>query len=232
MAKDFFAVLALSRGVSAAEIRDRFRQLARERHPDKFQGEEREQAELDFQEITAAYNVLSNPQRRRQHEAELQRPASQGYDPGQLARVYLNRGIRAFKKENYIEAADNFHRAARTEPDNAQAWHHLALTCVKNPRWLKKGQDAVERALVLRPKDISYLKLAGKIFTRSGMTSRAKEYYNQALRLGSSDPVIRKSLAALEESGASSAKNKVSVKNQVQDQQSPKDKASRFKKLW
>ena len=66
MSRDHYAVLGTDRNATRDQIRDRFRKLARERHPDRFQGDEREKAELAFQAITEAFNVLSDPDRRRQ----------------------------------------------------------------------------------------------------------------------------------------------------------------------
>ena len=83
MPRDFYAILALPRNASEEQIRQRFRELARERHPDRFQGEAKARAEGEFQEITQAFNVLFDPERRRGHDLELTRPepGSTGADP-------------------------------------------------------------------------------------------------------------------------------------------------------
>ncbi len=218
MSKDFYKVLALPRDVKPPDIKARFRELARERHPDRFQGEDKAQAEADFQDITEAFNILMDPLRRRQHDLDLDRPTrSSVHDPQEIVRVYLNRGIRAFKKNNRAEAAANFSRVTEMDPENYQAWHHLALTCAREKRWLPKAQEAIVKACELRPRHVPYLKLAGKIFAHSGMTSRAKQYYNQALREGGSDLAISKGLKALEEAPR-------------QDQE--KSKPGLFRKIW
>lgn len=198
MIKDFYKVLELPRDVKPKEIKVRFRQLARERHPDRFRGADKERAEREFQDITEAFNVLTDPIRRRQHDLELDRPARQAvHDPKEVVRVYLNRGIRAYKKQNLAEAAGNFSRATEADPGSYQAWHHLALTCMREKRWLTKAQEAIVKACELRPDHAPYLKLAGKIYALSGMTARAKQYYNQALRVGGPDSAISKTLREL-----------------------------------
>ena len=68
--KDFYAVLEVSRQATPEEIRSRFRQLARERHPDRFQGEAKARAEQEFQLVTEAANVLLNPEKRRELQAK------------------------------------------------------------------------------------------------------------------------------------------------------------------
>lgn len=121
MRKDFYAILSVPRNAKAPEIKSRFLALARERHPDRFQGEEKDRAEDEFQNLTEAFNVLMDPTRRRQHGLELEMPITRsGQDPAKVARVYLNRGIRAYKKGNLAEAADSFERATQSDPENYQ----------------------------------------------------------------------------------------------------------------
>lgn len=199
MTKDFYSTLSIDRQTKPKEIKQRFRELARQRHPDRFQGQEKIKAELEFQDITEAFNVLMDPVRRRQHDLELDRPTeAASHDPSRVARAYLNRGIRAYKEQQFPSAADSFERATQVDAKNYQAWHHLALTCVKEERWLPKAQEAIVRACELRPGHVPYLKLATKIFLQSKMTSKAKQYYNEVLNLGGADPGLRKAFEALE----------------------------------
>lgn len=197
MARDFYSILAVPRNATTEQIRDRFMTLARQRHPDRFQGAEKERAEKEFQEITEAFNVLSNPESRRQHDLELARPQSQGADPGQLARVYMQRGVKAYKENNYLQAADNFDRATQAQPENAKAWHSLALACSHQRRWLSRATTAIARACELEPMNANYLKLAGRIFESAGMALRAEQYYNQSLKWGGEDPAVRERLEEL-----------------------------------
>jgi tetratricopeptide (TPR) repeat protein len=193
---NFYQVLSIDRQATSREIQERFRVLVRERHPDIYDGDEKEKAEHDFQAITEAFNALRDPKRRGEHDAELDRPTGSSTDPKALAKLYMNRGIRAYKADNNIEAADNFDRATKAEPSNSQAWHHLALTCIREKRWLPKAEEAIEQALALRAKHIPYVKLAARIYLEAGVTPKAKEYYNQLILLGGSDATTRKALEA------------------------------------
>ena len=197
MAKDFYAVLSLSPNASPQQVRARFLELARERHPDRFQGEAKARAEAEFQVLTEAFNVLSHPEKRRQHDLELTRRAPRPPEGQELLRAYLQRGIKAYKEKNYPEAADNFDRATQLEPANAQAWHHLALACSREPRWLKRGVEAIVRACQLEPMNPGYLKLAGKLAATAGMPGEAEKYYNEALTWGGDDPEVSRALDEL-----------------------------------
>lgn len=202
MPKDYYAVLSVDRQATVDEIRARFQELARTKHPDLFQGEDKAQAEAEFQGITEAFNILTNPERRRRHDLELFEPESQtqSMTRTQLARVYLQRGIKAYKEKNYFEAAENFDRATTTEPDNPQAWYYLALTCMQQRRWLSRGMSAIARACEIDKMNAPYHKLAGRLFGQGGMSIRAERYYRQALRWGGEDPEILQALEDLKKS--------------------------------
>lgn len=198
MAKDFYGVLGVARNATEEQIRQRFRELARQRHPDRFHGAEKERAEKEFQDITQAFNVLSDPERRRQHDLELVRPAaSSGPDPSMLARTYMQRGVKAYKEKSYLEAAENFDRATQAEPGNAQAWHHLALACSQQASWLPRAVTAIEKACALEPMNAAYLKQGGRICALAGQNDLAANYYRKAIEWGDDDPAVRRALDEL-----------------------------------
>ena len=64
--KDLYKVLGVSRGASQEEIRRSYRKLAREHHPDANRDDKG--AEERFKEIQHAYEILSNPEKRRQYD--------------------------------------------------------------------------------------------------------------------------------------------------------------------
>ncbi|MGE5594906.1 MAG: DnaJ C-terminal domain-containing protein [Hyphomicrobiales bacterium] len=66
MAKDFYDALGVRRNASNKEIRSAYRKLARKYHPDVTPNDRA--AEERFKEITAAYEVLSDPEKRRKYD--------------------------------------------------------------------------------------------------------------------------------------------------------------------
>ena len=64
--KDYYAILGVARTVSDADLKKAFRKLAREYHPDV--AKDKKRAEEKFKEINEAYEVLSDPAKRRQYD--------------------------------------------------------------------------------------------------------------------------------------------------------------------
>ena len=64
--RDYFKVLELERGADADAVKKAFRRLARQYHPDVNPGDA--SAEARFKEISEAYEVLSDPEKRQRYE--------------------------------------------------------------------------------------------------------------------------------------------------------------------
>ncbi|WP_321532859.1 DnaJ C-terminal domain-containing protein [uncultured Desulfuromonas sp.] len=66
MAKDYYATLGVTKQASEQEIKKAYRKLAVKYHPDKNPGDK--QAEEKFKEISEAYAVLSDPEKKTQYD--------------------------------------------------------------------------------------------------------------------------------------------------------------------
>ncbi len=80
-AKDLYAVLGVARTATADEIRKAYRKLARRHHPDVNPGNQ--QAEERFKEISHAYEVLSDPEKRKLYDQFGMEGLQAGFDAGQ-----------------------------------------------------------------------------------------------------------------------------------------------------
>jgi molecular chaperone DnaJ len=65
--RDYYVVLGLSKECSSTDIKQSYRRLARQYHPDVNNGDP--DAEEKFKEISEAYAVLSNDEKRRQYDS-------------------------------------------------------------------------------------------------------------------------------------------------------------------
>jgi molecular chaperone DnaJ len=62
MARDYYDILGLSKSASDSDIKSAYRKLAMKYHPDRNPGDKK--AEENFKEISEAYEVLKDPQKK------------------------------------------------------------------------------------------------------------------------------------------------------------------------
>lgn len=83
--KDYYNILGVDKQASEKEIKKAYRKLATKYHPDK--NPEDKAAEEKFKEITEAYEVLSDPEKRKKYEqlgANWEAFQQSGFDPSQF----------------------------------------------------------------------------------------------------------------------------------------------------
>ncbi len=92
--RDLYSVLGVDKKASPEEIKKAYRKLARQYHPDTNLGDK--QAEERFKEISAAYDILSDPDKRKQYDrggmfAGAGRPGGPGgFDTGSFSDILSN----------------------------------------------------------------------------------------------------------------------------------------------
>lgn len=80
MAKDFYSVLGVQKTSSEAEIKQAYRKLSKELHPDKHKGDKEKEAK--FKEVNEAYEVLSDPKKKEAYD-RFGSADFNGFRPGQ-----------------------------------------------------------------------------------------------------------------------------------------------------
>ncbi len=198
MKVNYYEVLGVKRSATEQEIRDRFRQLARQNHPDRYRGPDKADAERKFQVLTEAVNVLTNESKRKQHDSELTGGAGTGQvDFAQIAKAYLAKGVKAYKDGDWSGAYENFDMAAKHNPQDAKAFHYLALAASRIPAYTRQAVQAIESALQREPMNALFLKDAGLMCKRAGLVAKAERYLTEALEWDASNAEVQAALSEL-----------------------------------
>jgi len=200
MKVNYYEVLGVDRSASDQEIRDRFRRLARENHPDRYRGTDKAEAERKFQTLTEAVNVLTNPVRRKQHDSEIVGNLGSGaVDYVQIGKVYVQKGIKAYKDGDMRAAYENFDMAVKHNPNDGKAFHYLAMAAARIPAYTRQAVQAIEGAIQREPMNPLYLKDAGLLCKRAGLSAKAERYLEEALKWDASNAEVQTALAELRE---------------------------------
>jgi curved DNA-binding protein CbpA len=193
---DYDELRGVARDATESEIRERYRVLAREAHPDRAPKARKAQAEANFQGLTEALNVLTSPERRKAYDFD--RAVASGAAMGEgdpVTHNYVNQGIAAYKEKRYTEAAGNFGLAATRNPKDFKAQHYLGLASARAGD-VRAAVKAIEAALALEPHNVLLLKDAGSIFRQAGLLLKAEKAYQEAVRW---DPAASDARKALDE---------------------------------
>jgi molecular chaperone DnaJ len=66
--RDYYEVLGLSKNATADEVKKAYRNLALKYHPDRVTSDKKKEAEEKFKEISEAYEVLTDPNKRTNYD--------------------------------------------------------------------------------------------------------------------------------------------------------------------
>jgi curved DNA-binding protein CbpA len=193
---NYYEILGVKPNAPAAEVRQAYLRLARERHPDRFHDPaERAQAEAFFKELTAAFNTLGNEKGRAEYDVSLSRPKDA--PPAEIAKMAYAQAHERFEKRDYHQAVELLRTAVHHVPEEARYHAALAMALAKNPHWVRDAIQSAERATQLAPKNAGYHVELAELLLSQGLKLRARHPAETAARLAPNDPRVQELLAEL-----------------------------------
>ncbi len=190
--RTFYEILEVEPLASEDQIRAAFRRLARDRHPDRFQGLARAAAEKEFQAITEAYNVLSDSSQRARYDQTVasNKPTQQRAKPREVAKAFLAKAVGLANAGQALEAREYFAQAVSHDPDSPRAHHLCGMFLARQAGGLEEALRHIDQAVKLEPNDVKILMDASRLFARAKMVARATRFAQQAAQLSPGDPDI------------------------------------------
>jgi len=180
---NYYDLLGVLKTATTSDIRKAYAKLARERHPDRFPDPAAKvSAQSAFQEITAAFNTLSNDRNRAAYDQSLAQPARPPV-PEEIARDAFDRGQKLFEASNFFDAVELLRIAVAHGPQEGRYHAALGRALARNPRWVREGIQSLERAVQLAPRQPGYHAELAELLASQGLRIRARKAADAALRL-------------------------------------------------
>jgi curved DNA-binding protein CbpA len=193
---NYYEILGVSPTASAAELRQAYVRLAKERHPDRFPDPaEREKAQTFFKELTAAFNTLGNERGRREYDETLAHPKATV--PVEIAKEAFAKAMAYYEKHNYHDAVELLRTAVHNAPEDARYHAALGVVLAKNPHWVREAIQSAEKATQLAPTNAAYYVELAELLLGQGLKLRARHPAETAARLAPGDPRVQRLIAEL-----------------------------------
>jgi len=195
---DYYQLLGVGPLASVAEIRHAYAQLAREKHPDRFQeAEAKQQAQRLFQDLTTAFNTLSNPKSRQEYDQARDKP--QPKTPEEIAAAAFEASQAALEAGQLDEAVSLLRTAVHHAP--GQVAYQLALGRAlgraTSPAAAREAVQVLERVTQLSPQNAAAFGELAMVLARSGLKLRAQKAVEAALRIAPRDVRLHRLAAEL-----------------------------------
>ena len=198
-----YDTLGVERDATEGEIRQAFRRLALQHHPDRFADGKRAAAEEQFQVITEAFNVLRHPETRKIYDTEISKGTNAKImDAKEISRRLAAKGAQSLRAGNVAEAAEHLKMAIDHNSENSRAHYFYGKVLARIPGKERDALRHMERATILEENNATMLAEAAVLAVAAGMKSRAVRFAQEALAVDPTNTKASQIVAEIEDGGA------------------------------
>lgn len=197
---NLFEILGVEESTDAKELKQSYKSLAKQYHPDRFPvgSAEQETAKDKFSDISRAYDILSNEAKRKQY-TETRRlladhlPEDQRPDPVEADASAPSQGGGAPSSSPAASAVPEKKSETREDFKTKEA-----NTCFEegqfffNKTKLDEAVESFQRAVSIVPEEAKYHSHLGRAYLMKGWTGMAQASFKQALVLNPNDAIAKK----------------------------------------
>lgn len=176
--QDYYQILRVSENATQQDIKQAFRRLARDCHPDLHPNDAN--AAKRFRALREAYEVLSDATRRKKYDRKRQKSSSE--KKGGSAQVYYVRGVEKMLLQNYRAAVTDLSAAIRLNKRFVEAY------LKRCEAYLALGEERAvledcQQILRYQPENAIAHYYRGRARQRLGYADSAIKAYNKAIYL-------------------------------------------------
>jgi curved DNA-binding protein CbpA len=187
MVQDYYNTLGVSPLATDTEIKNAYRRLAKECHPDKsFSAGNPILTNAQFDELNEAYHVLSDKKRRQDYDrirSDKTGTLAETQDAKVLqAENSFRNGLKALKEENPRQAVSFLEWAVRYNPNKPIYRSKLGLAMAMAGEDMEKARASCERAIEMEMFNAAHYVDLAEVYLLAGLTEKAREKYKEALK--------------------------------------------------
>jgi curved DNA-binding protein CbpA len=178
--RNYYEILGIAADATGKQIKDAYRRLARQYHPDLNPGDVA--AGEKFKQINQAYQVLSESTPRSLYDYDLNSPKNHAnnYTNNASANEYYKQGLRKSQLANYKEAITDYTKAIELDSNYADAYNKRGLCNYKLGEYSEALQDFT-KAIYVNSNLVEAYYHRGMARSKLGYAQAAINDYNQAL---------------------------------------------------
>ena len=188
--RDYYEILGIPKDTPDYEIKKRYRQLALKYHPDRNKDSE---APEKFKEISEAYSILSDNQKRQLYDSHghagidnrysnMNYYSQEDYHTNDVW-GWRSKGSSLYSMGNYKEAITCYNEGIKIDPDNRILWNNKGMAQYA----MKKYEAAIlsyDKVITIDPDDADAWHNKGDALNSLGNSSEAKKCYEKSKELG------------------------------------------------